>query len=65
MSTRNRFAVVPFGDRFAVVEIADNGAEEPVALFPTEAMARQWFADNAKRLGDLDDLKPGDGCDDK
>jgi hypothetical protein len=45
-----RFDVTRSGDEFLIVEIADNGASEPVVRFRTEALARQWLARNAPYL---------------
>ena len=38
--------ITQVGDEFLVMEVADNGAAEPIAGFSTEAMARQWVARN-------------------
>jgi|HubBroStandDraft_1064217.scaffolds.fasta_scaffold1097522_2 hypothetical protein len=42
----SRIDITQAGGEFLVMEVADNGASEPIAGFSTEAMARQWLARN-------------------
>ena len=49
----NTFAVTAGQGEFYVVEVADNGAQEPVVRFPTEAEAREWLGRNQRLLDSL------------